>query len=144
MVEDKFRRQRLYPIHEHRYGLLRMLRMVRAYLSVLSVMGPLINPQSPVLFVSYAKDPRANFVKFQNSGADEKILMVHNSAQLYVFYSYLIRIPSYHYAVYPQVEDRFVSCGSLPSVTAVTCLLRCLNMDSLRSNTDKQRAWPSG
>ena len=105
MVEDKYRRQRLCPIHEHRYGLLQMLRMVRAYLSVLSVMGPYINPQSPVLFVSYPKDLRANFEKFQNSGAGEKIEIVHNSAHLSVFYSYLIRIATYHDAVHPLVED---------------------------------------
>ena len=51
----------------------RILRIAHAYLSVLSVLGPLMHPQSPVLSVSYpqgVKDPRANFEKLQNSGAD--------------------------------------------------------------------------
>ena len=62
-------------------------------------------PQNPVLSVSYLQGPtdqRPNFEKFQNSGADEKIVIGHNSLQFSVFYPYLIRISTYPYAVHPK------------------------------------------
>ena len=61
-------------------------------------------PQSPVLFVSYPqgpKDPHLNFETLQNSGTDEKkTAIVHNSTIVSVFYPYLIRVSTYHYAVH--------------------------------------------
>ena len=51
-----------------------------------------MHPQSPVLTISYPqdpKDPRPNFEKYQNSGADLKTVTVHNSTYLSIFYPYL-------------------------------------------------------
>ena len=66
-----------------------------------------MHPKSPALSVSYpqgVKDPHANFEKLQNSGADEENVIVHNSTHLSVFYPYLIRILTYHYAVYSKIR----------------------------------------
>ena len=89
-----------------------------------------MHPQSPVLPVSYpqgVKDPRANFEKLQNSGADEEIVhvIVHNSTHLAVFYLYLIRISTYHYAVHSKIRtDSFYADHYLQLRVLFDVLLR--------------------
>ena len=62
-----------------------------------------MHPQSSLVSVSYPqglKDLRPNFEKFQNSGADEQTVLIHNSERLSIAYPYL----THHYIVRPRFK----------------------------------------